>query len=70
MVDAYIRLLQFDESIAKRTLQNNLVEHKWVHKTGLMDLPSELNDSALSDSRHPQPRLPCPDGSALEDYNL
>jgi len=36
----------------------------------MMDLTSELNDSALSDSRHPQPRLPRPDGSALEDYNL
>ena len=36
----------------------------------MTNLPSELNDSAPSDSRHPQPRLPCPDGSALEDHNL
>ena len=33
MVDDYICLLQFDDSIVKRTLQSNLVEHKWVHKT-------------------------------------
>jgi hypothetical protein len=33
MVDTYIHLLQFDDSIAKTTLQSNLVEHNWVHKT-------------------------------------
>jgi len=32
MVDAYICLLQIDDSIAKSTLQRNLVEHEWVHK--------------------------------------
>ena len=34
------------------------------------DLPPEVNDSALSDLKHPQPRLLCLDGSALGDYNL
>ena len=32
------------------------------------DLPLGLSDSALSDSRHPPPRLPCPDDSAHVDY--